>query len=443
MFVEHYRVLGIPRTATKKQIKDAYKRLANLWHPDKRGGCTDAEERFKHILFSYQVLSDEQKRSRYDLDLATKEMDDSAPAEQHALQRSSRREDSANFDVFFKDAKLDKSRLWKLSSVALIVMGIVTAGTMVIYTEDRKYRIDANWESRIASTQVPATSVSADESTKTQESTTSLAGTTGGDDANEASTSNEALTTNTIHDSAALPSPAISSQQPAALVAHVKSTNVQQPVTNNLVVKTSNNISKQRESSNAAPTKTTNSSTTVVITKKSAPPVSEEKLAQAKTPVTSNPAAQANINELSTKSTTPNTSPAKQTKLIATNTANSKASINNQTNTNSKPRQFKSKPTVKETVIVDAAQIVKWYENGLKYYSGQNNSQQNYTEAARWFRMAAEQGHTGAQTLLGTMYYEGKGVLKDRNEANKWYRKSNEPSSTISSTVYPPPALAH
>ncbi|NLE23913.1 MAG: sel1 repeat family protein [Clostridiaceae bacterium] len=45
---------------------------------------------------------------------------------------------------------------------------------------------------------------------------------------------------------------------------------------------------------------------------------------------------------------------------------------------------------------------------------------QNYKEAAKWYRMAAEQGHTEAQYYLGVMYYDGKGVKADYVEAYKW-----------------------
>jgi acyl carrier protein len=48
----------------------------------------------------------------------------------------------------------------------------------------------------------------------------------------------------------------------------------------------------------------------------------------------------------------------------------------------------------------------------------------NYTEAAKWYRKAAEQGDATAQCQLGSLYQEGMGVSKDYNEALKWYRKA-------------------
>jgi len=45
---------------------------------------------------------------------------------------------------------------------------------------------------------------------------------------------------------------------------------------------------------------------------------------------------------------------------------------------------------------------------------------QDYVEALRWFRRAAEQGNGGAQNHLGLMYFEGEGIVKDEIEAYKW-----------------------
>jgi molecular chaperone DnaJ len=61
-----YDVLGVPKTATQEEIKKAYRRLARQWHPDKNPGDPEAEERFKEIQAAYDVLSDPEKRKRYD-----------------------------------------------------------------------------------------------------------------------------------------------------------------------------------------------------------------------------------------------------------------------------------------------------------------------------------------------------------------------------------------
>jgi len=64
-FKDYYAILGVPRNATLEQIKEAYRRLAKEYHPDKNPS-PEAEERFKLINEAYQVLSDPAKRAEYD-----------------------------------------------------------------------------------------------------------------------------------------------------------------------------------------------------------------------------------------------------------------------------------------------------------------------------------------------------------------------------------------
>lgn len=63
---------------------------------------------------------------------------------------------------------------------------------------------------------------------------------------------------------------------------------------------------------------------------------------------------------------------------------------------------------------------------GMAYSSDEGTISRNDAEAVRWFREAAEQGHEGAQANLGAMYWEGKGVSRDRNEGLKWTRMAAE-----------------
>ncbi|MDR5708843.1 MAG: DnaJ C-terminal domain-containing protein [Armatimonadota bacterium] len=71
-FKDYYRILGIPRNADAKQINEAFRRLARQYHPDVNKD-PQAAEKFKEINEAYQVLSDPEKRKRYDQMLELRE----------------------------------------------------------------------------------------------------------------------------------------------------------------------------------------------------------------------------------------------------------------------------------------------------------------------------------------------------------------------------------
>ncbi len=63
---DYYEVLGVERSADESAIKSAYRKLAHQFHPDKNPGDKHSEERFKEASEAYEVLSDPNKRARYD-----------------------------------------------------------------------------------------------------------------------------------------------------------------------------------------------------------------------------------------------------------------------------------------------------------------------------------------------------------------------------------------
>ena len=63
---DYYEVLGVDRNASADDIKKAYRKMAIKYHPDKNPGDKEAEEKFKEAAEAYSVLSDADKKARYE-----------------------------------------------------------------------------------------------------------------------------------------------------------------------------------------------------------------------------------------------------------------------------------------------------------------------------------------------------------------------------------------
>jgi curved DNA-binding protein len=65
-FKDYYKILGVDKTASQEEVKKAYRELAKKYHPDKNPGDSTAENKFKDLGEAYEVLSDPEKRKKYD-----------------------------------------------------------------------------------------------------------------------------------------------------------------------------------------------------------------------------------------------------------------------------------------------------------------------------------------------------------------------------------------
>ena len=63
---DYYDILGLSKSASDSEIKSSYRKLAMKYHPDRNPGDKKAEEKFKEISESYEILKDPQKKSAYD-----------------------------------------------------------------------------------------------------------------------------------------------------------------------------------------------------------------------------------------------------------------------------------------------------------------------------------------------------------------------------------------
>ena len=63
---DYYEVLGLNKGASESEIKSAFRKMAMKYHPDRNPGDKEAEEKFKEVNEAYGILSDPEKKSKYD-----------------------------------------------------------------------------------------------------------------------------------------------------------------------------------------------------------------------------------------------------------------------------------------------------------------------------------------------------------------------------------------
>jgi molecular chaperone DnaJ len=93
---DYYALLGVKKDASESEIKKAYRKLAQRYHPDANPGDSSAEERFKEITQAYEVLKDDKKRKQYD---QMREMLESGYVGFGSFPRGSRRIRVEDFDL--------------------------------------------------------------------------------------------------------------------------------------------------------------------------------------------------------------------------------------------------------------------------------------------------------------------------------------------------------
>jgi curved DNA-binding protein len=104
-FIDYYKILGVSKTATASEIKAAYRKLARKHHPDVNPNNKDAEDKFKAINEANEVLSDPEKRKKYDeYGKDWQHADEFKKAqEQHGRKRANPQQDYGEFSGDFSD----------------------------------------------------------------------------------------------------------------------------------------------------------------------------------------------------------------------------------------------------------------------------------------------------------------------------------------------------
>ena len=102
-FKDYFKILGISRNATDKEIKSAFRKLARKFHPDLHPHDEIAESEFKEINEAYEILSDEDKKKSYEEYLSYWSKNNYGKSRDFAREKNDKRFDEyKNFDDFHK-----------------------------------------------------------------------------------------------------------------------------------------------------------------------------------------------------------------------------------------------------------------------------------------------------------------------------------------------------
>lgn len=105
-FIDYYKILGIPQSATESEIKTAYRKLARKYHPDLNPNNKEAEKKFKEINEANDVLSDSEKRKKYDAygkDWKHADEFEKAKQQQQSHRNANPQQDFGDFSGDFSD----------------------------------------------------------------------------------------------------------------------------------------------------------------------------------------------------------------------------------------------------------------------------------------------------------------------------------------------------
>ena len=103
-FKDYFKILGISRNATDKEIKSAFRRLARQFHPDLHPHDEKAESEFKEINEAYEVLSDESKKKSYEQYLSYRFINRDKKSKDFYTENNDKQIDEyLNFDEFLSD----------------------------------------------------------------------------------------------------------------------------------------------------------------------------------------------------------------------------------------------------------------------------------------------------------------------------------------------------